>query len=306
MKDARKIAVTVGDPAGVGPEIILKWARKNPQMAGVVEVVAHGALLGALPAGFSGKPVGKARYEPVAGLPDADGAKVAFDALEWAADGCKSGLYRAVVTAPVSKAQMKKVGFNFPGQTEFFAAKWGGEPVMCFAGERLMLSLVTWHNPLADIPRMLTEERISRAVSAAAEMAAKLKKIALPRIAVCGLNPHAGEGGILGKEEAECINPVLDRLREKYPNLSEALPPDTVFARQLKGEFDVSVAMYHDQGLAPLKTLEFDTAVNISMNLPFVRTSPDHGTAFSIAGKSIADIKSFSNAVADALVLSSE
>ncbi len=302
--DGRKLAITIGDPSGVGPEIILDWARANPDLRRRVEVIAHPQFLETLPSGMSVVPVGPTDFKAVPGSPCEAGARVAFESLETAAAGCLSGRYLAVATAPISKFQMKGVGFDFPGQTEFFAARWGGEPVMAFAGERLLLSLVTWHEPLKSVPLSVSADKIERAVRAACTLARKIKKAEFPRIAVCGLNPHAGENGILGEEESLVINPALEALRsEKYPNLSEALPPDTVFSRTLNGEFDCIVSMYHDQGLAPLKALEFDRAVNVSMNLKFIRTSPDHGTGFQIAGKSLASARSFSEAVNLAFML---
>ena len=296
-----KIAITIGDPAGVGAEVILKWAREHPELHGKVEVVAHAKFLEKLPADISKRAVGNADFEATAGVPSEEGCRVAFESLEVAAAGCANGRYCAVATAPISKLEMRKVGFNFSGQTEFFADRWHGTPVMAFAGKKLIVSLATWHEPLRAVPDSIDEAKISRAVEAACELARKLRGMENPRIAVCGLNPHAGEDGILGFEEIEIINPALDKLREKYPNLSKALPPDTVFERVLKGEFDCAVSMYHDQGLAPLKALEFDNAVNVSMNLKYLRTSPDHGTGYSIAGKGIASSNSFAAAVELAL-----
>ena len=300
----KKLAVTVGDPSGIGPEVILGWAKANPQLHSKVAVIAHKKFLDALPAKIGKVQAGESSYSPVAGKPDASGAAVALDALEKAAAGCLEGAFCAVTTAPISKAQMKLVGFDYPGQTEFFAARWKGIPVMAFAGKKLLLSLVTWHEPLRSVYSSIDEARLKRAVEAAATLAQKIRGIENPRIAVCGLNPHAGEGGLLGAEEKYIIDPILNSLRERrYPNLSVALPPDTVFARTLKGEFDCIVSMYHDQGLAPLKALEFDDAVNVSMNLKFIRTSPDHGTAFQIAGRGIASFNSFAAAVELALKL---
>lgn len=175
---------------------------------------------------------------------------------------------------------------------------------MCFAGREILVSLVTWHDALAGVPKLLDFGRISRAVESAAKLAKKLRGLENPKIAVCGFNPHAGEGGLMGREEIDIIDPILDKLRARYPNLSKTLPPDTVFSRVRRGEFDAAVAMYHDQALGPLKTLEFDKAVNITMNLPFIRTSPDHGTGYSIAGRGIADSGSFANAVELAFKLS--
>jgi 4-hydroxythreonine-4-phosphate dehydrogenase len=192
---------------------------------------------------------------------------------------------------------MKKAGFDFPGQSEFFAARWGGEPTMAFAGGQLRVVLVTWHIPLAEVPAALTEATLSRAIIQAGWLACALGACE-PRIAVCGLNPHAGEGGLLGPDERNRLDPWLDRLRPQYPGLSHCLPGDTVFWRQLRGEFDVVVAMYHDQGLAPLKVVDFEESVNITLGLPWIRTSPDHGTAFGLAGQGRAGWKSFANAAA--------
>ncbi len=299
----RKIALTVGDPSGVGPEIIEAFARENCQYADKICVIGPKFLLDRLPREFSGLKIGKDSFHAVPGKPSREGALVAFDALEEAARGCINGNYTAVVTAPISKVQMRGVGFNFPGQTEFFEARWGGRAVMCFAGERLLLSLATWHIPLSEVSSCVNFDNFSAAVKSAAFLANKMRGIANPRIAVCGINPHAGENGIIGSEEVERINPWVESLRSEYPNLSYALPPDTVFMRALKGEFDSIVSMYHDQGLAPLKALEFDKAVNVSLGLRHIRTSPDHGTGFDIAGKSKASYSSLKSAVDCAIKL---
>ncbi len=290
------IAITIGDTAGVGAEIILSWANENPQLRKFACVIAHKSFLDTLPDDIGKVQVGENSYVAKAGVPDVSGAKIALDALEESAKGCAQGRYSAVITAPISKACMRQVGFYYQGHTEFFADKWGGVPVMSFVGEKFIVSLVTWHDAIKDVPSLIDEAKITRAVEASARLAKKLKGIENPKIAVCGLNPHAGEGGIMGREEVELINPILNKLRKTHINLSEALPPDTVFARVLKGEFDCIVSMYHDQALAPLKAIEFDNAVNVSMNLKYLRVSPDHGTAFSIAGKSIASNKSFTSA----------
>lgn len=299
----KKIALTCGDPAGVGPEIISRWLAENPEECGNVVVVGPRRWAKQLPC--ESVFVGNENFEITPGFPSEAGQRVALAAMERAAAGTRSGEFAAVVTAPVNKAGLKSIGYDFPGQTEFFAARWGGVPVMAFAGGRLSVVLATWHIPLQDVPAALTEEALSNAVEQAAFLAGKISGSANParvasselRIGVCGLNPHAGEQGILGREEIEIIEPVLKKLRSRFPGLSHCVPADTVFARQLRGEFDVVVALYHDQALAPLKTLEFDEAVNISLGLPHVRTSPDHGTAYDIAGKGIARTKSFANAV---------
>lgn len=293
MSAAKKIAITIGDPAGLGPEIIESWVSAHPELLQFAEVIAHESFLRTLPCEISKRKVGDKNFTALAGHPTKEGAEIAYKALKVAALGCDEGKYLAVVTCPVSKEKMRAVNFNFDGQTEFFAHAWGGVPVMAFAGQKLIVSLVTWHNALCDVPKLICAQKISDAVSAANNLAKALKKISFPRIAVCGLNPHAGEGGILGMEEIETINPILEKLRQTYPNLSLALPPDTVFMRALRGEFDCIVSMYHDQALAPLKAIEFDSAVNVTMNLPHLRVSPDHGTGFDIAGKGIASPKSF-------------
>ena len=250
MGASDKIAVTIGDPSGVGPEIIRAWALGNPDMHSRAAVIAHKTFLDSLPDTIEKVCVDSSAFAAVPGKPSNEG------------------------------------------------------PVMAFAGEKFLMSLVTWHEPLRSVYSFVDEKRIKRAVAAADTLARKIRGIEKPRIAVCGLNPHAGEEGLLGAEEKYIIDPILDSLRGKYPNLSRSLPPDTVFARTLRGEFDCIVAMYHDQGLAPLKAVEFDEAVNVSMNLKFIRTSPDHGTGFSIAGKGIASHKSFENAVKLAVRLS--
>jgi len=248
--------------------------------------------------GATAVPVGEISFVITPGRPSLEGAYIALSAMERAALGVKTGEFSSVVTGPVSKSWLQKAGYPFPGQTEFFAARWEGEPTMAFCGGRLRVVLLTWHIPLRDVGLYLTEENFARAVKAADELA-RADGILTPRIAVCGLNPHAGEEGLLGTEERDVIDPLLDRLRLLQPDaqLSRCLPGDTVFARMLREEFDVIVALYHDQGLAPLKTIDFDEAVNVTLGLPYVRTSPDHGTAFGLAGTGQASPRSFENAV---------
>ena len=229
---------------------------------------------------------------------------MAWAAMERAAAGCLSGEFSGVVTGPVSKERLAAIGYKFPGQTEFFAARWGGEPVMAFCGGRLQVVLATWHVPLSAVAPLLELKLLCRTVAAADQLARIFSPGAggsspgsVPRIGVCGLNPHAGEGGLLGTEERDFLNPALTTLRQEFPGLSLCQPGDTLFARALRGEFDVIIALYHDQGLAPLKVIDFDEAVNVTLGLPFIRTSPDHGTAFSLAGRGQASDRSFTNAV---------
>ena len=291
-----RLAFTCGDPAGIGPEIIAAWLAAHPAEAAGVVVIGPARWLETLPATAERVAVGLEDFAAKAGQPDGDGALVAWAAMERAAGGCKSGEFSGVVTGPVSKERLAAIGYPFPGQTEFFAARWGGDPVMCFCGGKLRVALATWHVPLREVGRMLGPNLLQRTI-AAAEQLAKSDGIAGPRIGVCGLNPHAGEGGLLGLEERNFINPSLTSLQPHHPGLTLCLPGDTLFARALRGEFDVIVALYHDQGLAPLKTVDFDEAVNVTLGLPHVRTSPDHGTAFGLAGQGRASGRSFANAV---------
>jgi 4-hydroxythreonine-4-phosphate dehydrogenase len=291
-----RIAITCGDPAGIGPEIVSAWLGAHPAESGAALVIGPQRWLDTLKTDARKIPVGTGDYEAIPGKPDGEGALVAWAALERAADLCVSGEAAGAVTAPISKERLSAIGWKFPGQTEFFAARWGGEPTMAFCGGKLRMTLVTWHIPLRDVPASLTAAGITRAVVAADELA-KAEGVAAPRIGVCGLNPHAGEGGLIGTEERDTVDPILDSLRPRFPGLSRCQPADTLFGRQLRGEFDVSVALYHDQGLAPLKVIDFEESVNVTLGLSHVRTSPDHGTAFSIAGKGTASPRSFSNAV---------
>ena len=293
------IAITCGDPAGVGPEIVARLVAAPP--AGDVRYAVFGpaSWLETLPSAphLERVPVGPGDFRATVGQPEVSGALVALSAMEQAAAGCRSGRFAAVVTGPVSKIWMQRAGFPFPGQSEFFADRWRGVPSMAFTGGRLRVVLTTWHIPLREVPGHLTEESLGRAVRRA-EWLARAEGCDRPRIAVCGLNPHAGEEGMLGTEERDVLDPWLDTLRAaNCPGVSRCLPSDTVFARALRGEFDVVVALYHDQGLAPLKAVDFDSAVNVTLGLPHIRTSPDHGTAFGIAGRGTADTRSFANAL---------
>ncbi len=292
-----RLAITCGDPAGVGPEIIARWLAANASRTRGLAVIGPARWLKTLRGAAEKIAVGLDDFKAKPGKPDGDGGLIAWAAMQRAADGCKAGEFSGVVTGPVSKARLAAIGYPHPGQTEFFADQWGGEPVMCFTGGKLRVALATWHVPLIEVAQLLGPQLLHRAIAAGDELA-RAAGVRRPRIGVCGLNPHAGEDGLLGEEERDFINPALGRMRKEFPGLSLCLPADTLFARHLRGEFDVVVALYHDQGLAPLKTVDFDTAVNVTLGLPFVRTSPDHGTAFDIAGKGKASPRSFANAVA--------
>jgi 4-hydroxythreonine-4-phosphate dehydrogenase len=294
----KPLALTCGDPAGIGPEVVEAWLRTTGEDAREVVAIGPARWLAGLPLPPERRiAVGDAAYAAVPGRPDPAGARLAWAAMERAAAGCLAGEFSGVVTGPVAKAELARVGFPHAGQTEFFASRWPGDPTMAFCGGRLRVALLTWHIPLTQVATHLTPRELERTVAAAAELA-RADGVSEPRIAVCGLNPHAGEEGLLGSEEQERIDPVLDRLRPRFPGLSRSVAGDTAFGRALRGEFDVVVALYHDQGLAPLKTLEFDEAVNVTLGLAHVRTSPDHGTAFGIAGLGQANPRSFAQAVA--------
>ncbi len=314
----KPLALTCGDPAGIGPEVIAAWLADHPGEAPRVAILGPARWLGTLPADVTKIPLGPEDYQARLGQPDDAGARMAWAAMERAAEGCRTGEFSGVVTGPVSKERLAAIGYGFPGQTEFFAARWGGDPVMCFAGGRLRVALATWHVPLHEVSKALGPHLLRRTIAAAATLARACggrlpdpasdgaetpeqrdgaPRPGLPRIGVCGLNPHAGEGGLLGVEERDFINPALERLRAEFPGVSLCQPADSLFARALQGEFDVVVALYHDQGLGPLKTVDFDEAVNLTLGLPHVRTSPDHGTAFGIAGQGKASPRSFANAV---------
>ncbi len=276
----------------------------NRESARAVAVIGPAQWLATLDTAAQKIAVGLEEFSATPGRTSGEGALVAWAAMERAADGCKSGEFCGVVTGPVSKAELAAIGYAFPGQTELFAARWGGEPVMAFCGGKLRVVLATWHVPLHEVPRLLSPALLRRTV-AAADALCRAEGIAAPRIGICGLNPHAGEGGLLGREEIDSIEPALAKIRVDFPGLSRCEPGDTLFARALPrstgsgqgGEFDAVIALYHDQGLAPLKVIDFDEAVNVTLGLPHVRTSPDHGTAFGIAGKGLARATSFTNAV---------
>lgn len=295
------IAVTCGDPAGVGPELLASWLQAHPEQAAQVVPIGPADWIARLGQGLV---VGPKDFTTRPGKPDEAGQLIAIEAMELAARGATGGRFAAVVTGPVNKQGLAGVGYSFPGQTEFFASRWGGEPVMAFAGGKMTVGLVTWHIPLAEVPRALEAASIRRTVLALVALRRKLGD-ERPRIAVCGLNPHAGEGGLLGKEDGDVIRPAIEALRAEGHDVVGPLPGDTVFHRHLQGDFAAVAAIYHDQGLAPLKAVDFSTSANLSLGLKHVRTSPDHGTAYEIAGQGKADRGSFDSAMRLARLLSS-
>lgn len=268
-----RIGITLGDPAGIGPEIVRA-------------ALASGRLPGNMECLVVGQPV-----DGSLGHPTKETARAALTALEEAVALARSGQIHAVVTGPVHKARMYEIGFPFPGQTEFFADRCGiSNFAMLLTGGKLTVALVTTHLAFRDVPAALKKEEIIR-VGLLLEDFLRRRKIREPRIAVAALNPHAGESGALGREEIEIIAPAVAELQEACrgrATVTGPLSPDTLFHHAANGDWDGVLCMYHDQGLIPLKLHAFHEGVNVTLGLPFPRTSPDHGTAFEIAGKGIA------------------
>lgn len=267
------IGITLGDPAGIGPEVVAEALK-----SGRIPDSIHYRVIGEYP-----------RCTP--GEPTPDSARAAAAALDEAVDLARRGVIDAVVTGPIHKARMYEIGFRFPGQTEFFAERTGtANYAMLLTGGRLTVALVTTHVPLGRVVELLSKDEIVRVGLLLAEFLRR-RGSSRRRIAVAGLNPHAGESGALGTEEIFTIRPAVEELQRTCGSdvtFEGPFSPDTVFNRAVNGESDAVLCMYHDQGLIPLKLHAFDEGVNITIGLPFPRTSPDHGTAFEIAGKSIA------------------
>ncbi len=317
-----RIAITMGDPAGIGPEVIVKG------LAGLdLNKICIPLILGApvavtreikrlktdFPTAIIDSPL-KIQEQKVnifdcnANLDENDvtygelsnrGAKAVVNWIKTAVELTKAGLIDAICTAPINKSVLqKRAGFQFPGHTEFLAHLTGSEDfVMMLAGQTLRVSLVTIHCPLSQVPDLITKQKIFSTIRTTHEALVKDIGLSMPRLAVSALNPHAGEGGRFGKEELEIISPAIEEARAGNINVEGPFPPDTVYYKAAKGQFDAVISMYHDQGLIPLKLLHFSDAVNITLGLPIIRTSVDHGTAYDIAGKGIADPKSFMQAV---------
>jgi 4-hydroxythreonine-4-phosphate dehydrogenase len=271
-----RIGITLGDQAGIGPEVV-RTALASGQLPTDAEYSVIGPTV-----------------DCSLGQPTAKTAEAAFAALEEAAQLALRGQIDAVVTGPISKARMYEIGFKFPGQTEFFAERCGTKNfAMLLTGGKLTVALVTVHLPLREVVAALKTEKIFR-VGLLLHDFLRHRGIDKPRIAVAGLNPHAGESGALGREEIEVIQPAVQELNSslvtRHSSLAFAGPfsPDTIFHHAAGGDWDAVLCMYHDQGLIPLKLHAFHEGVNVTLGLPFPRTSPDHGTAFEIAGKNIA------------------
>lgn len=312
------IAISAGDPAGIGPEIIGKaWEALNhqggrpffavgdagcfaPHWKGPVQKIsqpeqAKSVFGNALPV------LHLADFEPVSpGKPNEEGAKCALRAMEMAVGLTRNGNAVAIVTAPISKTQLFKVGFTHPGQTEFIAERCGvskNNATMMLAAHDLRVIPMTTHIALADVPSALNAALVEDRIRSAHVGLQRNFGIAEPRLVVAGLNPHAGEAGAFGREELDIMAPVVAKLRNEGINVVGPLSADTLFHAEARAKYDAVLCGYHDQALVPIKTLYFDSAVNITLGLPIIRTSPDHGTAFEIAGQGIANPNSMIAAI---------
>ncbi len=312
------IAVSLGDPAGIGPEVIAKcWDNRAdfglPTFVAVgdprsLEAVWDGPVeiitdLGESDHAFDhGLPLLQllAAQADTPGHPSVAGAHCSLDCLEIAVGLARSGSAAAVVTGPVSKEQLYEIGFQHPGQTEFVAERCGISPAnvaMMLAGPTLRTVPVTTHVPFAQVASLLTSAMIEARGRAALRGLQRNFGIPEPRLAVSGLNPHAGEGGRLGQEEQELIEPAIAALVAEGWRVTGPHPADTLFHSRARAAYDAALCMYHDQALIPIKAVHFEDAVNVTLGLPIIRTAPDHGTAFDIAGQDKADPRPFAAAI---------
>jgi 4-hydroxythreonine-4-phosphate dehydrogenase len=300
------IAVSIGDPAGIGPEVLAKaWTRRNEERLPPFFAIGDLRSLSTVWDGPLRKIDSSAEAarvfdealpiwevedagEIVPGKPNMPGARCAIASLEIAVGLAREGAAAAIVTGPVSKAELYAIGFTHSGQTEFVAERCGVSPgnvAMMLAGPTLRTVCITTHVPLARVASLLTVDLV---VSRARVTARGLQRdfgIAAPRIAIAGFNPHAGESGALGREEIEILAPAIEQLRDEGLEIIGPLAADTMFHPRARARYDAALCTYHDQALIPLKTLHFDEGVNMTLGLPIVRVAPDHGTAFEIAGK---------------------
>jgi 4-hydroxythreonine-4-phosphate dehydrogenase len=303
-----RLALTVGDPAGIGPEIALRVAARPRED---VELVLYGSR-SALEACAERLSLPRLRVPlvdpcpeppPPPGACSAAGGRAAAEAVLAAARDALSGSVDGLVTAPLNKASLREAGYSWPGHTELLAEVSGVDDVaMLFVAGELRVALLTIHQSLRSVADSLTRERVERVVRLVARELPGLGA-RRTRLALCGLNPHAGEGGLFGREELDTLMPAAERLRAEGIDLLGPAPADTLFVRAQRGEFDAVIACYHDQGLIPAKLAGFGSAVNVTLGLPFVRTSVDHGTAFDIAERGGADPGSLEAALSLAAAL---
>ncbi|MDE0080299.1 MAG: 4-hydroxythreonine-4-phosphate dehydrogenase PdxA [Caldilineaceae bacterium] len=328
MADSRPIlAITLGDPAGIGPEVVLKalghgevFAACRPLVVGDRDVLERAAAWVDMRPRFEGiVEIGSGRYEEgtvplldlanveLADVPvgevSAGAGRAAVEYVMRACDLAMAGQAAAVVTAPLNKEAMHRAGFLYPGHTELLAERTGAERVsMLLVGPTLRVVHVSTHVALEEAIRRVRPARVLEVIELA-QRSCRMLGIEAPRIAVAGLNPHASENGLFGVQEAEQIQPAIEMARARGWTVSDPQPPDTVFLRATRGEFDIIVAMYHDQGHIPMKLLAFDSGVNVSIGLPILRTSVDHGTAFDIAGTGKASEESMLAAIRVAVTM---
>jgi len=319
----QRLALTPGEPAGIGPDLCVQLAQQD--LPCEIVAIASPDLLeqrarqlgltvrlktfdGTLPP--SPQQAGSLTVLPVelaeparCGHLNPANSRYVLETITKAAKGCLDGVFDALVTGPVHKGVINDAGFPFSGHTEYIADITGGHPVMMLATPGLRVALVTTHLPLSEVSAAITHSRL-RAVLCILDQDLRSRfKLDNPRILVCGLNPHAGENGHLGREEIDIIEPVLDSLRKQGMNLQGPLPADTLFTPKYLATADAVLAMYHDQGLPVLKHMGFGQAVNITLGLPIIRTSVDHGTALDLAGTGKAEIGSLHSAIQTALLM---
>ncbi len=312
---APPLVFTMGDPAGIGPELLLRawlarasigapfFALADPDalksrarrlgLSVPLAVVDPAEAADVFSHALSVVPL-RARADAEAGRPQSGFAVATLESIERAVGYVRSGAASAIVTNPIAKKMLYEAGFAYPGHTEFLgelAKSWGGvaQPVMMIWSPLLAVVPITIHIPLIEVAGALTKHLIQSTARIVASDMSRCFGIARPRLAFAGLNPHAGEGGALGREEIETIAPALAELKAEGLDVVGPLPADTMFHAAARARYDVALTMYHDQGLIPAKTLAFDEGVNVTLGLPFVRTSPDHGTAFDIAGQGLAN-----------------
>ena len=304
------LAVALGDPAGVGPEIAAKaWEKRREEALHPFFVVGDVRSIEAVWSGpvarisspdeathLFGEALPLIQLEDageiVPGAPNIAGARCSLDSLELAVGLARSGAACGLVTGPVSKAQLYGIGFTHPGQTEFVAERCGiarENVVMMLAGPTLRTVPITTHVPLKEVSGLISAEIIVSRARTTERGLSRDFGIASPRLAIAGFNPHAGESGALGREEIDIVIPAIERLRAEGIAIEGPLAADAMFHPRARARYDAALCLYHDQALIPLKTLHFDEGVNITLGLPIIRTSPDHGTAFNIAGKNLAD-----------------
>ncbi|MEO7053656.1 MAG: 4-hydroxythreonine-4-phosphate dehydrogenase PdxA [Rhizomicrobium sp.] len=295
--DTSPILITMGEPSGIGPEIAVaafdqlngKIGTHPLMLVGDAQVFArHNRALIAT----------RATVRAVPGKPDTANAAAVIEAIELAVKACLAGEAAALVTAPIHKAILSEAGFPFPGHTEFLGHLTGASrAVMMLASEKLRVVPLTIHTPLNQVPGAITKDAIVETAEIILKSLIRDFGITAPRLAIAGLNPHAGEDGMLGGEESQIIAPAVAILKAKGFSVSGPLSADTLFHDEARKNYDAALTMYHDQGLIPIKTLSFWDGVNVTLGLPIVRTSPDHGTAFDIAGTGKADIRSMIAAI---------